>query len=57
MKSYANCWGNTMNLQRNDINRAESSTFGKSADFWLQKNRNIWIKLHDMDCEEVFFSH
>jgi FkbM family methyltransferase len=48
--------GNTVDLLKVDIERAELSVFGESAGFWLPKVRNICIELHGSDCEEVFFA-
>lgn len=48
--------GSTVDLLKIDIERAELSVFGESADSWLHRVRNICIELHGKDCEEVFFA-
>lgn len=48
--------GGTVDLLKVDIERAELSVFGESADSWLHRVRNICIELHGKDCEEVFFA-
>jgi len=48
--------GGTVDLLKVDIERAELSVFGESADSWLHRVRNICIELHDKNCEEVFFN-
>lgn len=44
-----------IDLLKVDIERAEMTVFGASADGWLSKVRNICIELHGSDCEKVFF--
>ncbi len=46
----------TVDLLKIDIERAELSVFGESANSWLHRVRNICIELHGKDCEEVFFA-
>ena len=47
--------GGMVDLLKVDIERAELSVFGESADSWLHRVRNICIELHGKDCEEAFF--
>jgi len=45
-----------VDLLKVDIERAELSVFGPSAQKWLHRVRNLSIELHGPDCEETFFN-
>jgi FkbM family methyltransferase len=48
--------GETVDLLKVDIERAELSVFDSSSRVWLPRIRNICIELHDKGCEDAFFS-
>lgn len=48
--------GGPVDLLKVDIEGAELSVFGESADSWLDRVRNICIELHGKECEETFFA-
>jgi FkbM family methyltransferase len=37
-----------------DVERSERELFGRRADAWLTRTRNLVIELHDEECERVF---
>jgi FkbM family methyltransferase len=47
--------GGQVDLLKVDIEGAELEVFGKTAQTWLPRVRNICIELHGKDCEEIFF--
>jgi FkbM family methyltransferase len=46
--------GRPVDLLKVDIEGAELSVFGETAQLWLDKVRNICIELHGPECREVF---
>jgi FkbM family methyltransferase len=44
-----------VDLLKIDIERSEIQLFSRNTEHWLPLVKNLFIELHDRDCEEVFF--